>query len=207
MQISPNQYAELIKKSYSLDHIYLLKLIEKSYDLTTLRKESIKIDNLYFSLIRKGLITEDEKLSTEGIRILKFVHTTSEVDIPLKRRESTSSLFDEWWKEFPGTDSYEYKGKIFKGARSLRTAKDQCKAKFDKILLEGEYSAQQLIDALKLDIEQKKEKSIMENKNILTYLQNSLTYLNQRSFEPYIELLQEEKIISTKSTSFTGTDI
>jgi hypothetical protein len=38
---------------------------------------------------------------------------------------------------------------------------------------------------------QKKESSLKNSTNKLTYMQNSLTYLNQRSFEPFIELIKE----------------
>ena len=36
-------------------------------------------------------------------------------------------------------------------------------------------------------------------------MQNSLTYLNQRSYEPYIELIKEG--IQIKETQSNGTDI
>jgi len=53
---------------------------------------------------------------------------------------------------------------------------------------------------------QKKEASIKENTNKLKYMQNSLTYLNQRSYEPFIELL-EQGINTEQSKPIGGTDI
>jgi hypothetical protein len=38
-------------------------------------------------------------------------------------------------------------------------------------------------------------------------MQNSLTYLNQRSFEPFIELIREGKTIEEKPIIKGGTDI
>lgn len=119
----------------------------------------------------------------------------------LERRKDTSTEFDDWWKAYPGTDTFTHKGKSFKGVRTLRQNKEECKLKFNKILLEGEYTGKQLTDALLYDVLQKKESSVANKTNKLTYMQNSLTYLNQRTFEPIIELLgadiKEEQIIDS----------
>ena len=190
LHISPQQFEELIKRSYNLDIIYLLKLIEEQYDITPLYKDSMKVASLYQSLIRKGLITDtDEKLTVLGKDLLEFVGAKDSRKI-IKRKPATTD-FEEWYKSYPGTDSFEYKGKTFKGTRAIRKGKDECRLKFDKILLEGDYTAEQLIAALKYEVLQKKESSVETNSNRLTFMQNSVTYLNQRSFEAYIELINE----------------
>lgn len=190
LHITPQQFEELIKRSYNLDIIYLLKLIEEQYDITPLYKDSMKVASLYQSLIRKGLITDtDEKLTVLGKDLLEFVGAQGGKKI-IKRKPATTD-FEEWYKSYPGTDSFEYKGKTFKGTRAIRKGKDECRLKFDKILLEGDYTAEQLIAALKYEVIQKKESSIETNSNRLTFMQNSVTYLNQRSFEAYIELINE----------------
>ena len=60
LTIHPEKFLEIIKTSYSLDIIYLLKLIEQNYDISELCKENVKINVLYNTLIRKGWITERE---------------------------------------------------------------------------------------------------------------------------------------------------
>jgi dsDNA-specific endonuclease/ATPase MutS2 len=70
--------------------------------------------------------------------------------------------------------------------------KEECKRKFKTILEEGEYTAQQLIDALKYEVEQKIERSIRERKNLMSYMQGSIPYLNQRTFEGFIELMKQK---------------
>ena len=204
LKLTPFHFEELIKKGYSLDLIYLLKMVEQNIDLTSLRESSTKIETLYQTLIRKGVLSEGEqKITTIGQDLLKFIETEEAVKIVVKKPASTE--FDEWWKAYPGTDTFEYKGKKFTGSRSLRINKDQCRIKFDKILIEGEHTAKDLIEALKFDVQQKKENSVKMSTNKLTYMQNSLTYLNQRSFEPFIELIKEgEKI---ESAEVGGTDI
>jgi hypothetical protein len=150
----------------------------------------MKIASVYQSLIRKGLITEnDDKLTTIGKDLLTFVDTKTSARI-IKRKPATTD-FEEWWKAYPGTDAFEYKGKSFKGTRALRLYKDDCRLKFDKIILEGDYTAVQLIAALNYEIIQKKENSISTNSNRLTFMQGSAVYLNQRSYEPFIELINE----------------
>ena len=206
LKITPYHFEELIKKSYSLDVIYLLKLIEQQMDIQHLCEGSMKIAALYQTLIRKGLISEtDEKITIQGRELLKFIDTQEPSKI-VKRKPATSE-FEEWWKAYPGTDTFTHKGKKFSGARSLRQNKDECRIKFDKILLEGEYTAAELIQALNFDVLQKKENSVKTMTNRLTYMQNSLTYLNQRSYEPFIELIKEGAVVEEAAKPVGGTDI
>ena len=80
--------------------------------------------------------------------------------------------------------------------------------KFDKILLEGDYTAEQLIAALNFEVTQKKENSITTNSNRMTFMQGSSVYLNQRSFEPFIELINEgAKVDIAPQKPTGGTDI
>ena len=52
-----------------------------------------------------------------------------------------------------------------------------------------------------------KENSVKTKTNRLTFMQNSLTYLNQRSFEPFIELIREGNAVKIAPEQFKGTDI
>jgi hypothetical protein len=192
LHITPQQFEELIKKSYSLDIIYLLKLIEAEYDVEPLYENSMRISAIYQSLRRKGLIAEDEnRLTTTGKDLLAFVGE-DKTQKKFVKRKPHATLFEEWWKTYPGTDTFSYNGKKFRGTRALRKDKQACKIKFDAILNEGDYTAQQLIGALKFEIEQKVLESMRRGTNRLTYMQNSLTYLNQRTYEAFIELIEQE---------------
>ena len=204
LNLSPWHFEELIKKSYSLDHIFLLKLIHENFDISSLIKDSMKLKALEQGLIRKGLITEQGALTTIGVELLVFLDSKEEKKF-VKKKSSTTD-FEQWYKEFPGTDTFTHKGKTFSGSRTLRQNPIDCRLKFDKILLEGEYTATELIEALKFDVLQKKEASIKENTNKLKYMQGSLTYLTQRSYEPFIELIREGIVI--KETQSNGsTDV
>jgi hypothetical protein len=207
INVNPQQFEELIKKGYNLDIIFLLKLIDEESDISQLFQGSMKIDSMYQSLIRKGLITKnDEKLTLIGKDLLKFIDT--ETTVKIVRRKPATTDFEEWWKTYPGTDSFEHKGKTFKGTRALRLHKDDCRTKFNKIIIEGEYTAAQLIAALNFEVNQKKETSITENANRLKFMQGSSVYLNQRSFEPFIELINDGATIAEAKLKPTGgTDI
>jgi hypothetical protein len=190
-----NKFQDLIKKGYSIDVVFMLFAF-KSADLGALCNGSAKISALYQSLTRKGLITESgDKLTTIGEDLLKYIPVEKDksdevIDnefVPFIKKKIISEEFLRWWNEFPPTNNFSYKGREFQGCRTLRQNKDDCKLKFDKILFEGEYTADEIIEALKLDVFRKKEQSVRTGENKFTYMQNSLTYLNQLSFESYIE--------------------
>ena len=206
LTIHPEKFLEIIKKSYSLDIIYLLKLIEQNYDVSELCKENVKINVLYKTLIRKGLITETEdKLTLLGTELLEFIE--SKASTKFKKKKVGNDGFDSWWEAYPGTDKFEYKGRSFPATRALSVSKDECRTKFNKILLEGVYTLEQLVEALKYDVQSKKDNSISTGTNNLTFMQNSLTYLNKKTFEPFIEIIKEGKVIENNDYYAGSTDI
>jgi len=89
----------------------------------------------------------------------------------------------------------------FKGTRALRRGKEECRRKFKAIIEEGDYTAQQLTKALKYEVDVKVQRSIKERKNIMSFMQGSITYLNQRTFEAFIELMDQEKDNPPESAS------
>lgn len=186
--IEPHHFEELIKNQYSLDYVYLLKLIDEGFNIREMCESSERIKALHTSLIRRGLIYDEEttpKLTIQGKHLLSFISVEGEIKI--KKEKVDSDLFDRWWDTFPKRDEFEYKGVYFAGERGFRVKKDECRVKFNKILIEGEYSIDQLIRALQKEVIQKKEASVRHRENRLKYLHNTLTYLNQRDFNNFIE--------------------
>jgi len=204
-QLTFYHFRELHKKGYTLDMVYLAELAEQGTDIKTLCEETPKLGVLFQGVVRKGLITEDGALSTIGKDLLEFLHTEGE-DTKLVKRK-VDDEFERWWKAYPGTDTFTHKGKSFTGSRSMRVKKDECKIKFKKILEEGEYTIDELVSALEFEVLQKKENSIKTGANKLTFQQNSLTYLNQRTFEPFIELVRAGETIKESHVVTGGTDI
>lgn len=187
--VTPSHFEQLLKQSYSLDHIFLLKLIEANIDIQSLTDGSMKIAGLYQSLVRKGLVSDvTQEITQIGRELLTFADT--EVKEPIKKLKQKSSDFETWWNAFPATDNFEHRNKKFSGSRGLKRSREDCRIKFNKILAEGEYTAQLITDATALDVFLKKEASVKNNENRLSFIQNSLTYLTQRSFEPFIEMIK-----------------
>ena len=75
LKVTPYHFEEIIKKGYSLDIIYLLKLIKEQFDIEPLCKDSMKIAALYQTLVRKGLISSEDKITIQGEELLKFIET------------------------------------------------------------------------------------------------------------------------------------
>lgn len=187
--VTPSHFEQLLKQSYSLDHIFLLKLVEANIDIQPLTDGSMKIAGLYQSLVRKGLVSDvTQEITQIGRELLTFADT--EVKEPMKKLKQKSSDFETWWNAFPATDNFEHRNKKFSGSRGLKRSREDCRIKFNKILAEGEYTAQLITDATALDVFLKKEASVKNNENRLSFIQNSLTYLTQRSFEPFIEMIK-----------------
>ena len=183
-------FEQIIKNGYTLDMIFLLKLAEENVNLESFCKNSAKLEAIYQGIYRKGLITNDDKLTLTGKSVLGFLDEKSTAT-KLVIKKGSEDDFDNWWKAYPGTDTFKCGNKSFTGTRSLRAKKDECKIKLHKILDEGEYTIKELIDALEFEVNQKVNNSIKTNTNKMSFMQNSLTYLNQRTFEPFIELIRE----------------
>lgn len=105
---------------------------------------------------------------------------------PVKVERTYSEEFLTWWKLFPSNDTFEVDGKSFQGLRNFKTKKDECQTKFD--FLTTIISAQELIDALQFEVDARIDQSLIRGANQLTYLQNTWTYLHNKSFEPYLAL-------------------
>lgn len=187
MNITSEQFKVLISKGYSLDILFILKMIEEEQDISSLL-ENKKVQLLHHTLVRKGLITEDDKITLEGKSVMGFL--SSEEAVIEKRKPVADDGFAKWWSAYPGTDTFTHKGKSFSGSRGLRVRKEECKLLIGKIVGEGDYTIDDLVKALEIEVLQKKDNSVKTGTNKLTYMQNSLTYLNQRTFEPFIEIVR-----------------
>ena len=206
IKLTKEHFEELIRKGLSLDHVFLLMLIKEGHNMELLSSEagSMKFDALHQSLIRKGLITEDSKIAPIGQELLDFME--SKVASPIVRKKPSTKDFDLWWEAFPATDHFEYKGRIFTGSRAMRVQKEQCKLRFNSILNEGEYTAQQIIDATKYVVTLKKENSFKKKTNEVTYIHNSYKFLNDGDWKPFVDLMKQG-VPFTDSPVGGGTDI
>lgn len=207
IKFTPNHFKEIIERGFSMDQVTVLKWIHEQVDLTALINcESAKLTAIFQSILRKGLVNDaSDKLTTLGQELLLFIDTKDPGKMVRKKSDSTD--FDLWWKEFPSTNTFTYKGVHFEGDRSLKQKKDECRLKIEKILLDGEYTIQDLIAALNYEIIQKKESSLKTRTNKISYMHNSLTYLNQMDYNSFIELIKEGNVINTQNKIFDGVNL
>jgi hypothetical protein len=206
IKVTPYHFEQLLKDGYTLDMIFLLKLIDEEFDIKTLAEGGAKTDMLCQTLRRKGLVSEQFKITVLGRNLLEFMNSRAKTSKIVKKTQ-TFAEFERWWAAYPGTDIFTYKGKSFSGGRTLRVSKDECQLKLDAILAEGEHTIDQLIAALEYEVAQKKENSFKTGTNRLTYMQGSITYLNQRSFQNYIELINQGVVIKEADEPIKGMDI
>lgn len=180
------KYDILLKKGFNMDIIYMLQQIKNNIKIPN----NIRINNILKNMEQKGLITDNYRLTLEGNNLLEFISSPDNDNVILKKVTFEDS-FTKWWNTYPATNTFEYKGRKFKGNRALRVKKEDCRLKINKILNENQYTIEDLIKALELEVYQKQESSYKENKNKMDYMQNSLTYLNQATYEAFIELVKQ----------------
>lgn len=186
LNITTEHFIGLLEKGLTLDHIFILKLVEENYDVNPLCEEWERINGLKRGCERKGLITKDGALTIQGKEVLEFISSVKNKRLVKSKIENTDFL--EWWEAFPKNNIFSFNNVSFSGSRSMRVKKDECRLKFEAIVSEGEYTPRQIIDALKFDVYNKMMESYKKGDNKLTYIHNSLTYLNQRDYENFIDM-------------------
>lgn len=203
LKVTPYHFEEIIEQLYTLDQIFLLKMICENIEVSTMLVNSQRMTSIYQSLVRKGLV-DDYVVTKTGLEILQFMNTTKKTK--LIRKKTSNTEFDTWWTSFPGTDTFSINSKKFSGSRGLKRNMEECRIKFNRIVEQGIHKPSEIIDATLLDVQMKKENSFKTGDNRLSYIQNSLTYLNQMSYEPFIDLLKDKTIINNQSNT-GGTDV
>jgi len=199
LKISINKLAELYSRGYNGDIILLLLAIKNNEDIP----DQIQYSKTEAKCVRKGLISGN-KLTKVGEELLEFLDKPETEKF--EKKKLNEDVFLRFWQLFPATDSFEYKGRSFLGSRGLRVKKDDCRIKLNAILSLGEYNIEDILRATEYDIFLKKEQSFKTGQNKLSYIHNSLTYLNQLSFEPFIEL-SRGKTVEKETKQFDGINI
>ena len=86
MNLTFSHFEEILKKGYNLDIVFLLTLVdEQECDIKELCCENPKLSLLYQTLIRKGLVTEECKLTLEGKSLIDFLSSPIESKIDKKK--------------------------------------------------------------------------------------------------------------------------
>lgn len=183
-------FKHLVSEQIDLNAIYVLDGIRQGVNIPKEIKSS-KVAAWYQSLLRKSYIIEVDKLpkiTEAGLAVLESVRGGHSVRQTIQKIEyKEDSDFLRWWKTYPSTAQFTYKGKKFLSDRGLKVDKDVCQAKFTEILAEGIYTVDELIHVLKYEVWLKKEASIRENENKMKWMSGSPAYLNQNKYEAFMQ--------------------
>jgi hypothetical protein len=150
-------------------------------------------------------MTNEYKLTILGQELLIFAGDKTGKKLP--KVKIVSEEFDVWWEIFPSSNKFEYKGISFDATRAFKVKKDDCKLLFTKYINEKTYTANEMIEATKYDVQLRKINSFTKKENQLTYLQNTYTYLYQMSFQGYVDLIKEGIKLKETSTNYEGINI
>lgn len=205
--ITPEKFQVIYEQGYTMDMLFFL-FFSKAGCYGFIHPKLVALEQ---TCIRKGLLASDLSITTKGQELLQYIDSKEEVPtLPkknVKKLVEVDDAFNQWWKTYPSSDTFEYKNKKFNGTRALKVKKDDCKIKLNKILIGGEATIEELVDALKLEIYQKAENSFKTGINKMSYFQNSLTYLNQGTYEAYVDLVRKgHKVEEDKNQSITSNE-
>ena len=206
--ISLKEFKSLVDAQVDITALYLLECISNKIDLGAEFPNSSKVKAWIQTLQRRGYITDMGDVSETGKLLLEMVAGGKEIKKELtKIEDKQEDGFEKWWAAFPSNDIFTFKGRKFNGSRSLKSDKSKCRAYFDKIINEGEYTVDDMIRALNYEVHLKKEASFQQGVNKLSYLSGSAPYLNQRKFEAFMDASKNVPIVESKDTQYSGFDI
>ena len=182
---------EVMAIGIDLNHVYLLDSIDKGLNIN----KNAKINGWLQTLVRHGYLDNNHIIS-DTAKVLLTDLRTGKKNIAKERLavvEQQMDGFDLWWEAYPKNDVFEYKGKKFSGGRGLRIKKPECKKKFEAIVFSGKFTAQELVDALVYEVNQKKEESLKSGVNKLSYMKATEAYLNSGMYENFIDVAKEKR--------------
>lgn len=168
----------------------------------------------YQNLQRKSLIIPDPTGNNYYIASLQGKELHNELTAINKglppvftvkvNNEARNSDFDVWWATYPATAGWvSDDGRKFMSGRSLRSgSKEDNRKAYLTILNEGKYTAKDLLECLKYEIAAKKSQSLVTGSNHLQFMKGSLAYLNQRTFENFIDLVRSGDSIDEKTSNW-----
>lgn len=153
-----------------------------------------KFGNWRETLIRKQFLTKEGKLSTKGAALLEDLGGMTG---GMSTYTPAVDLFSVWWNTYPPTAAFTHKGRTFESEQVKRIKKMECRKYWDEILLEGEFTAEQIIQGTKNHFEVAMDESVRKGENRVQFINNSLIYIREKLFAPFIERKKGSRNIDT----------
>jgi hypothetical protein len=190
MTINEKVIKILKNHSIPLTNYFVLYCISNNLDWYKQIKED-RIGTIQY-LTRRKFITSDMQITETGKKLLEGQLVVKKTKKALNSQEQLQEWqenFAEFWKLFPASDKYRH----WKRTRALRVNKTRAFKYFCDILDRGEYSYEQIRNALKADIKAKEDSSVIENQ--FKYMQAITSWLNKGIFEGYIseDIMKDEE--------------
>lgn len=191
----------LRKDNFNLTHLWLLENYNKG----------IQIDIPEVKALERRLYILDNELTERGKDYYYSLITENSMVKKVASKSDIDIAFDKWWGTrteegiYPSTDNFVYKGRTFGGVQKKNIKKEECKSEFRKIILSGEYSADEVLNGTRNHINIAKEQSLKKGQNQLSFITNSERYLKLRAFASFIQTEVMKKNERT-TEEFSGTD-
>ena len=180
--------ARLIDLRLDINALFVIHLLLKGLD--PIRIGHPKVGSWMQNLKRRGFVSKDrDEVTLAGKLLYRMIKEDKDEELFVK----VDASFDEWWKVYPATDMFEHRGKQFTGGQKKNLKKAQCKLIFERYVNEGKFTAEEIIEGTRYHMEVVKDLSIQKRDNQMRFVPNSLRYLNELVFEPYVALWRKNK--------------
>ena len=188
---------ELEKIHLNLSHFYVLDCIyhddERVYSNAPLV--------LFQTLQRKGFLTPDSHITEQGKKLYELLSNpmfTSSNTIVSKEVRKTkrdyNAQYSEWLKHYPATATWtDDNVKLWEDSRVLRKNTPDAERMYLEILSRGEFTHEEMCNALDFQVEIMKKNSIKSRENKMKFFQGTLPYLNQETYRKWIETMRAAK--------------
>ena len=78
IKVTPFHFEALVTEGYTLDQVFLLKGIKEGLDVQKLCDSTPRLEAICQSIHRKGLVSDDYKITEKGYGILEFMDSKAE---------------------------------------------------------------------------------------------------------------------------------
>ena len=206
MNKSKKLISRLKEANLDFNHLFILECYKHPEDREFLNEfkipslRDISLSMAHQFLIKEQYLVVDPENSEKYIISVKgdeFLNSVSGVTFgpfiqgPLIDITPTKTLddkFEEWWKLYPRTGSWETEDKKkYISSRNLKNLKkEKAKEKY-LALLNQKLSHEELIGGLKYEIKLKKLDSVKTNSNKMEYFKGMESYLNSQQYLNFME--------------------
>ena len=144
---------------------------------------------LYKQLEKKGYVYQGD-LTLKGKHLIEEMEawTSEEVEVPQRKEEKIeySPGFKSWWNAYPPSDNFTFGNREYRGTRKLKVKQQECYRVWQE--LTQKISEENLLKALETEVSIRKNKSVAQGKNEMSFMKSTLPYLNSKGFEIYLDV-------------------